>query len=150
MKYVLLLLLAGCAAENGTPGKNCTLTSVSNGVMIGCPDGSSGLVTNGSSGVSGTNGSNGVNGSNGAAGVAGTNGSMGVAGVKGERGTMGLTGLQGPQGVRGLTGLTGPAGPQGIQGPKGLGCGVVIIDHYYYLKCDDGNFIKLKKAPHGY
>ena len=59
----------GAAGSNGINGTSCTVTSVpandvapNGGSLITCPDGTSSLVLNGSSGTNGTNGSNGTNG----------------------------------------------------------------------------------------
>lgn len=71
----------GLPGVNGTNGKDavpCSVSPVSGGALVSCPDGTTSLVTNG---VNGVNGLDGINGTDGLNGTNGTNGSNGTNGT---------------------------------------------------------------------
>lgn len=130
MKYVTMMVILSCSMISGCEGTDpvdavtgtravantaevepsggagtaCTVSSVSGGFKVSCPDGTSAIVPNGAMGATGPQGSAGSNGSNGATGASG------AAGVNGTNGTNGANGSNGSNGANGAVGATGASG----------------------------------------
>lgn len=75
--------LPGAPGENG---KSCTVSSILNGAIINCEDGTSSIVYNGTNGVDGADGSDGSDGTDGADGQDGQDGQNGQDGADGADG----------------------------------------------------------------
>lgn len=82
MKYLILLMLAGCSANNAVIKQpTCSVFTNQNGSnTITCPDGTTATVNNGASviGPQGATGSTGISGANGATGAVGASGANGT------------------------------------------------------------------------
>ena len=75
MKYLLtisLIMLTACSSSTTFHSENCTVTALSNGSLIACPDGTSQVISNGIDGQQGIQGQTGNTGPQGPSGLNGT------------------------------------------------------------------------------
>jgi hypothetical protein len=111
MKYLLLLLLLSCGADESTKTEvvTCEVSKTDGVATITCGD----TVVEVEDGQDGKNGTDGEAGSKGDVGPAGAAGKNGAPGVDGEDGLAGPVGPQGPAGDDGQDGANGQNGVDG-------------------------------------
>jgi hypothetical protein len=115
MKYlfVICLFIVGCGQVMETVKSSaCSVTKVSSQSFITCPDGTSTIVNDGTSGPVGENGNTGP---------------KGDTGATGPQGSAGYNGSQGSKGDKGDTGSNGTAGINGVGFNPGLQCDVYTV-----------------------